>query len=116
MRSREIHGDGLSHEADYVRERLEDASDTSDYAAASDKLKEELRDLQSINSGQAPPTQEAGSEAGEASASTDEERMRLRQGSALDVTSNSVVDVEQQPPEAEARAAVTGRINERGGR
>jgi len=40
MRSREIHGDGLEHEADYVRERLEDASDTGDYAAASERLKD----------------------------------------------------------------------------
>lgn len=116
MRSREIHGDGLEHEADYVRERLENASDTSDYAAASERLKDELSDLQSINSGQGQPAHGSESPAAEASASTDEERMRLRQGGELDVTTNSVVDVEQHPPEAEARAGVTGRINRGTGR
>ena len=116
MRSREIHGDGLEHEADYVRERLNDASDTNEYAAASERLEEELRDLQTINSEPDRPAQSSGSPPAAASVSTDEERMSLRQGGALDATNNSPVDPEQQPPEAEARAGITERINQSGGR
>ena len=116
MRSREIHGDGLEHEADYVRERLEDASGTSEYAAASDRLEQELQDLQAINSEQDRSAHSSEAPSTTASASTDEERMSLRRGGALDATNNSPVDAEQLPPESEARAGITERINQSGGR
>jgi len=107
MEGRRIRGDGIDHEQDYVRERIEQTAGTADYAEAADTLKEELRDLTS------PPAQAAGAADAvdtdrlQREATLPTEGMDVRLGDALDATVNTPFDPEQQPPEAEARARVT---------
>ncbi len=119
MEGRAIPGDGLEHERDYIEERLEDASDVNQYAEEDQRLQQEVRDLQALTGQGGTAGDNAGSSAtgGESSAdqggtSTDAERMRLRQGTQLEATAGSQVDLDQQPPEAEARAQHVDRIRE----
>ena len=119
MEGRAIPGDGLEHERDYIEERLEDASDVNQYAEEDQRLQQEVRDLQALTEQGGTAGGNAGSSAtgGESTAdqggtSTDAERMRLRQGTQLEATAGSQVDLDQQPPEAEARARHVDRIQE----
>jgi len=128
MDSRRVHGEGLSHEQDYVRERLEDAGDVDEYAAADEKLRQEVRDLEHLTSGSqsadgiqpdlrvlhdndmstTPPAVTDGVQpdlrALHDEAEMPTERMEHRQGSALGTAANSQVDATHQVPDAEARA------------
>ena len=119
MEGRAIPGDGLEHERDYIEERLEDASDVNQYAEEDQRLQQEVRDLQALTEqggtagGNAGPSATGGeSTADQGGTSTDAERMRLRQGTQLEATAGSQVDLDQQPPEAEARAQHVDRIRE----
>lgn len=108
---RPMRGDGLDNLGDYVNERLTHASDSDEYAAANRTLEQELADLEALRS-----------ERGRADARTDidalikeaelrVERMEFRQGAQLEVGSNSQVDTDQLPPDAEARQNVTRRMD-----
>jgi hypothetical protein len=55
MESRGIHGEGVAHEQDYIRERLEDAGDVDEYTEDVKKLKQEERDLERLEAGPARP-------------------------------------------------------------
>ena len=119
MEGRAIPGDGLEHERDYIEERLEDASDVNQYAEEDQRLQQEARDLQALtgqggaaggNTGSSATGSESTADQG--GTSTDAERMRLRQGTQLEATAGSQVDLDQQPPEAEARARHVDRIRE----
>jgi hypothetical protein len=103
MRSREIHGEGVDHEQDYVQERIVNASDTKEYGTAAEELEEELHDLRSAE-GQSPSeTAELQSEAINRTAVMPTDRMDFQQGDDLDPARASSMDPEQQPPTAEAR-------------
>ena len=119
MEGRAIPGDGLEHERDYIEERLEDASDVNQYAEEDQRLQQEVRDLQALTEQGGAAGGNAGSSAtgsestdDQGGTSTDAERMRLRQGTQLEATAGSQVDLDQQPPEAEARAQHVDRIRE----
>ena len=119
MEGRPLHGEGLEHERNYIEERLEDAGDVDEYAEAAQRLRQEQRDIQALTGQGGADEGNAGSSStgGESAAdqggtSTDAERMRLRQGTQLEATAGSQVDLDQQPPEAEARAQHVGRIRD----
>jgi len=114
MEGRRIRGDGIDHEQDYVRERIEQTAGTADYAEAADTLEKELHDLTS------PPARDAGAadtvdtDLLQSEATLPTEGMDVRLGDALEPTANSSVDPEQLPPDAEARARVTAGIGDSG--
>jgi hypothetical protein len=119
VEGRPLHGEGLEHERDYIEERIEDAGDVDEYTEAAQTLKQEQRDLQALagqggaaggNAG-STATEDAGA-GDQGGTSTDAERMRLRQGTQLEATSGSQIDLDQQPPEAEARAQHVDRLRE----
>ncbi len=112
MESRGIHGEGLEHERDYIEERIDDAGDTGDYAAASEKLKQEERDLAAMAGGQGASKADGDSGALRREADVGGDRLQHRQGAQLEATSRSQVDLDQQPPEAEASAGTVDRIRE----
>lgn len=106
MDSRSIPGDGIAHEENWIEERLIDASSTDEYAAAAEQLKQEVQDLRNLtgggsNAGAAP------SQSGNAVMS---DRASVTPSDTLDPGRGSVMDPEQQPPEAEARATVTSHL------
>ena len=111
---RQIGGEGLDHEQEYIRERIEQAGDTDEYAEASRQLQDELRDLnnlsagsrEALTSGQGQPQVEPGLEALDRQANLPTEGMELRQGADLDASRGSLVDPQQLPPDAEARARI----------
>jgi hypothetical protein len=112
MEGRRIRGDGLDHEQDYVRERIEQVGGTDDYAEASEVLEEELEDIDAARGGARQGSQEDDPSLAQLrqTAGMPVERGELRQGDALDVTTNSVVDVQQLPPEAEARSRTKSQL------
>ena len=119
MEGRPLHGEGLEHERDYIEERLEDAGDVDEYTEEAQRLRQETHDLQALTGegGTARANAGSSSTSGESAAdqggtSTDAERLRLRQGAQLEATAGSQVDLDQQPPEAEARARHVDRIQE----
>ena len=103
---RQIGGEGLDHEQEYIRERIEQAGDTDEYAEASRQLQDEVRDLNNLTSGQGQPQVEPGLEALDRQANLPTEGMELRQGAELDAGRGSLVDPQQLPPDAEARARI----------
>ncbi len=103
MESRGMRGDGLEHEQDYIQERLENASQSDEYAEAARRLEDESRDLQAMMDGRDSGGGEPNVEALENDAQLPVDRMQLRQGGAIGA-SDSPVDLNQQPPEAEARS------------
>ena len=103
---RQIGGEGLDHEQEYIRERIEQAGDTDEYAEASRQLQDEVRDLNNLTSGQGQPQVERGLEALDRQANLPTEGMELRQGAELDASRGSLVDPQQLPPDAEARARI----------
>ena len=109
---RPLHGDGVENLQDYVNERLTYASDSDEYAEANRTLEQELADLKALHA-----------ERGRTDARTDidalinesqlrVDRMQLRQGAQREVGSGSQVDFDQLPPQDEARANITNRIDE----
>ena len=112
MDGRRIRGDGLDHEQDYVRERIEQVGGTDDYAEAAETLEDELEDIDAARRG--APQGSQGDDPSLAQlrkmADMPVERGELRQGDALDVTTSSVVDVQQLPPEAEARSRTKSQL------
>ncbi len=107
MEGRRIRGERIDHEQDYVRERIEQTGGTADYAEAADTLKEELHDLTSPSQGDTTPAGSADTDMLRSEAGVPTEGMDVRLGDALDPTTNSPIDPEQLPPDAEARARVT---------
>ena len=103
---RQIGGEGLDHEQEYIRERIEQAGDTDEYAEASRQLQDEVRDLNNLTSGQGQSPVEPGLEALDRQANLPTEGMELRQGAELDASRGSLVDPQQLPPDAEARARI----------
>ncbi len=103
---RQIGGEGLDHEQEYIRERIEQAGDTDEYAEASRQLQDEVRDLNNLTSGQGQPQVEPGLEALDRQANLPTEGMEFRQGAELDASRGSLVDPQQLPPDAEARARI----------
>ncbi len=112
MDGRRIRGDGLDHEQDYVRERIEQVGGTDDYAEAAETLEDELEDIDAAQRGAPQGSQEDDQSLAQLRqmANMPVERGELRQGDALDVTTNSVVDVQQLPPEAEARSRTKSQL------
>ncbi len=112
MDGRRIRGDGLDHEQDYVRERIEQVGGTDDYAEAAETLEDELEDIDAAQRGAPQGSQEDDQSLTQLRqmANMPVERGELRQGDALDVTTNSVVDVQQLPPEAEARSRTKSQL------
>ena len=108
MESREIRGEGVDHEQDWIQERLVDASHTDEYAEAAETLKDQARDLQSLTAQGAPSGGEPNLDVLSADAQLPVDRMQLRQGGEAGA-SDSPIDLNQQPPEAEARARSTAR-------
>jgi len=106
MEGRRIHGEGLDHEQDYVRERIEQAGDTDELAAASERLQQELQDLGA--SGEAQQTQSSDIDVGalQTQAVTPVEQGELRQAGSLDAAQQGAVDPDQLPPTAEARSRI----------
>jgi len=98
MESRRIEGEGLAHEQDYIRERLEDAGDVDEYTEDVKKLKQEERDLERLGAG--TRRQAAGSGSG-----------NLQDESAVDDTTTRLPAADlaadgQETPQADARNAV----------
>ena len=112
MDGRRIRGDGLDHEQDYVRERIEQVGGTDDYAEAAETLEDELKDIDAAQRGAPQGSQEDDQSLAQLRqmANMPVERGELRQGDALDVTTSSVVDVQQLPPEAEARSRTKSQL------
>ena len=112
MDGRRIRGDGLDHEQDYVRERIEQVGGTDDYAEAAETLEDELEDIDAARRGAPQGSQEEDPSLAQLRKMADMpvERGELRQGDALDVTTSSVVDVQQLPPEAEARSRTKSQL------
>ena len=113
MEGRRIKGDGIEHEQDYIKERIEQAGDTDEYAEAADVLEDELQDLKALNAQGGQTGQSGASGAGNAVRETANIPVagdELRQGAALDITTNSVVDTRQLPPDAEARSRTTSQL------
>ncbi len=48
MEGRRIPGSGLEHEQEYIAERLEQAGDVDEYAAAAQRLKQEATALEQL--------------------------------------------------------------------
>lgn len=114
MEGRRIRGDGIDHEQDYVRERIEQTAGTADYAEAADTLEEELHDLASPPAREASAADAVDTDRLQREATLPTEGMDARLGDALDPTTNSPVDPEQLPPDAEARTRVTAGIESSG--
>ncbi len=112
MDGRRIRGDGLDHEQDYVRERIEQVGGTDDYAEAAEVLEEELEDIDAARGEARQGSQEQDPSLAQLRQIADMpvERGELRQGEALDVTTSSAVDVQQLPPEAEARSRTKSQL------
>ncbi len=112
MDGRRIRGDGLDHEQDYVRERIEQVGGTDDYAEAAEVLEEELEDIDAARGEARQGSQEQDQSLAQLRQMADMpvERGELRQGEALDVTTSSAVDVQQLPPEAEARSRTKSQL------
>ncbi len=110
MDSRSVPGEGITHEQNWVEERLTEATNTDEFAAAADRLEQEVRDLQ------APAT---GGGAGGAVSATGPsdiqnqsrgDRMSVRTDAHLDPGRGGQIDPDQAPPEAEARATVNAHL------
>ncbi len=107
---RPIHGkDFEENMEDYFKERIEYASDSDEYADLDHTLEQELADLKALQE------ERSRSDARHNIDALIEERQsridRLRQrGGQLEATSGSQVDLEQMPPEAEARAQAIDRL------
>src|SRR4051794_38293387 len=97
MESRRIEGEGIAHEQDYVRERLEDAGDVDEYTEDVKKLKQEERDLERLGAGSARPAAGADQGALEADSSLNDTTARLP---AADLAADG-----QEVPQADARKA-----------
>lgn len=99
MESRRIHGEGVAHEQDYIRERLEDAGDVDEYTEDVKKLKQEERDLERLEGG---PARSAGG--------TDPHALQ-EEGTLNDATVRlpeaDLAADGQEVPQADARKAVT---------
>ena len=108
MESRRIRGEGVAHEQDWVRERIEDAGDTNEYAEAAQRLEQEVQDLSTGgNAGGVSYVDDVDTRRTQATLPT--EQIETRQGAALDATTQSPVDPNQLPPSAEARRRVTNQ-------
>ena len=103
MEGRPIRGEGIDHEQDYIQERLEQASDTDEYAEAAERLEDQLEDLRSPSGQGTGGASGAGTEALQRHAVTPTERGELRRGASGEADTPLQVDLNQQPPEAEAR-------------
>ena len=110
MESRRIPGEGIEHEENWIEERLEDASDVDEFAVASQKLKQEARDLQNLTAGQGNQGSTSSQDPLIAEANLPVDRMQARQGAGLDASASSQRDPNQAPPESEARSATTERL------
>lgn len=110
MEGRRIHGDGLDHEQDYVRERIEQTAGTADYAEAADTLKEELHDITSPPARGANAADLVDTDQLQSAATVPTEGMDVRLGDALDATANTPFEPEQLPPDAEARTRVQAGV------
>ena len=111
MEGRRIGGEGLEHEQKYIRERIEQAGDTDEYAEAAEVLEEEVRDLEVLEDRvEAGGAQPGNLEELREEANLPGDRSATRQGADLDALQGSQVDLEQQPPDAEARARLTDRL------
>ena len=106
MEGRRIHDEGLEHEQDYVQERIEQTSDSDEFAEAAQRLRDEVQDLEGSTGNPGASGAEPELNALRRQATTPVERMEVRQGGELDASRGSPVDPEQQPPEAEARTRV----------
>jgi hypothetical protein len=109
MEGRRIPGDGLRHEQEYIRERIEQAGDTDEYAEAAGVLEQELQDLRS-GGGQESQAGDPSDSALRQTANMPVEGGELRQGPALDVPARSGVDPDLLPPQDEARARVKSQL------
>lgn len=113
MDSRRIPGEGVEHEQDYIEERLEDAGDVDELEAQSRKLREEARDLQHLDQGLEHPAGQSNPQGLPDEAQVGDGRMQMRpQGAQLEPSSRSGVDLDQLPPEAEARSRVTQDLDQ----
>ncbi len=107
---RPIHGKDVEENLeDYVKERMEYASDSDEYAKIDHELKQELADLEALQAERAGDDPRHNIEAVIEETEARIDRLRKSMGQ-LEATSGSQVDLEQTPPEAEARAQVTDRI------
>ncbi len=97
MEGRRIHGDGLDHEQDYVRERIEQAGDTDEFAAASERLQQELQDLGASDETQQTQAGDVDVAALQTQAVTPVEQMEVRQAGSVDAARQAPVDPDQAP-------------------
>lgn len=109
MEGRPIRGDGIDHEQDYIQERLEQASDTDEYAEAAEVLEDHLQDLRS-GSAQAGSAGDASTEALQRQVVTPTDRDELRREASREADTLSQIDLNQQPPEAEARTRTASSL------
>jgi hypothetical protein len=110
VESRRIPGEGIQHEENWIEERLEDASDVDEFAAASQKLQQEARDLRNLTAGQGNQGPTSPNDPLVAEANLPVDRMQGRQGAGLDASASSQLDPNVLPPEAEARSVTTERL------
>lgn len=113
MEGRRIRGDGLEHEQDYVRERLEQAGDVDEYTEAAEALDQESKDLEALEEGgEQPGRTGAGASATlRQAASMPVEQNELRQGAAMNISTGSGADPERLPPDAEARSRLRSGLD-----
>ena len=109
MESRGMRGEGLEHEQDYIQERLVNASQTDEYAEAARTLEDERRELDALMARRGATDAEPNLEALINDAQLRVDRMQLRQGGEIGAA-DSPVDLNQQPPEAEARARTSSQM------
>jgi len=112
MEGRRIRGEGLEHEQDYIRERLEQAGDVDEYTEAAEVLEQESKDLQSLENRSEQPGRSGDTSTLRQTATMPVEQDELRQGAALNVSSGSSgADPQQLPPDAEARGQVVSQLD-----
>jgi len=108
---RPLRGEGADNLQDYVNERLNYASSNDELAAANRTLEQELADLDSLRAERGRADARENVDALIKEAELRVQGIEFRQGSQIEVGSNTQVDPDQLPPDAEARQNITNRMD-----
>jgi hypothetical protein len=107
--------DAVDNWGEYIEERLTTGTQADRLEEQSRTLEQEMAELEALRQERSGPQPRADIDALIEQAELRIERMKLRQGAERAVTPGSQVDLEQTPPEAEARAQVTDQIDRQTG-
>lgn len=107
--------DAVDNWGEYIEERLTTGTQADRLEEQSRTLEQEMAELEALRQERSGPQPRADIDALIEQAELRIERMKLRQGAERAVTPGSQVDLEQTPPEAEARAQVTSQIDRQTG-